>query len=222
MKTKSNIYYIITVMIVLLVSVSIPGCQNSDSDSSILEKELDSNFQETESMFSDDHSFGEALNITSAFINISNLHLKEDSGNDDVILQGPYSIEISNGIATFERVDMFTGTYKKVDLTFQTGDNTTPNGHSIIITGYYITADGSIIPFTLRSDFAKQIQLPLANDGVTVYENSTVPVSIVFDTNVWLSDLNFAGAHIIDGEIVIDNNSNTSLLNAFEAGLASH
>ncbi|MCD4697408.1 MAG: hypothetical protein K8S16_14330, partial [Bacteroidales bacterium] len=64
MKTKSNIYYIITVMIVLLVSVSIPGCQNSDSDSSILEKELDSNFQETESMFSDDHSFGEALNIT--------------------------------------------------------------------------------------------------------------------------------------------------------------
>ena len=222
MKTKGNNYFILTVMIVLLASVSITGCLNSDSNSSIVERDKDPGLLEPGSILSDDQSFGEALNITSAFINISDLHIKEDSGNDDVILQGPHTIEISNGIATFEQVDMFTGTYKKVDLTFQTSDSTTLNGHSIIITGYCITAGGGTIPFTINSDFTKQIQLPLINDGVTVSENSTVSISIVFDANAWLSVLDFAGAHITNGIITIDNNNNISLLNAFEANLSSH
>lgn len=89
MKSKSNNYFIITVMIALLVSISITGCQNGDSNSSTLEKESDSTLQETGSRLSDDQSSGEALNITSAVINISDLHIKEDSGKDDVILQGP-------------------------------------------------------------------------------------------------------------------------------------
>lgn len=222
MKSKSNNYFIITVMIALLVSVSITGCKNSDSNSSTLEKEPDSVLQETGSRLSDDQSSGEALDITSAVINISDLHIKEDSGKDDVILQGPYTIEINNGIASLDQVDVFTGTYKKVDLTFRTGDSTALNGHSIIITGYYLTSDGSTIPFTLNSDFAKQIQLPLVNDGVAVSENSTVSISIVFDANAWLNVLNFAYAHITDGKIAINNNNNTSLLNAFEKNLSSH
>ncbi len=222
MKTKSNNYFIITMMIALLVSVSITGCQNSNSNSSTLEKKLDSALQESGSKLSDDQSFAEALNISSVVINISNLHIKEDSGNDDVILQGPYTKEISNGIVSFDQVDLFTGTYKKVDLTFQTSESTTFNGHSIIITGHYLTAGSSTIPFTLSSDFTKQIQLPLINNGVTVSENSMVSISIIFDTNVWLSVLDFADANITNGEIAIDNNNNTFLLNAFEANLSSH
>ncbi|MBE9509893.1 MAG: hypothetical protein IMY71_03375 [Bacteroidetes bacterium] len=222
MKTKSNNYFIITMMIALLVSVSITGCQNSNSNSSTLEKKLDSALQESGSKLSDDQSFAEALNISSVVINISNLHIKEDSGNDDVILQGPYTKEISNGIVSFDQVDLFTGTYKKVDLTFQTSESTTFNGHSIIITGHYLTAGSSTIPFTLSSDFTKQIQLPLVNNGVTVSENSMVSISIIFDTNVWLSVLDFADANITNGEIAIDNNNNTFLLNAFEANLSSH
>ena len=206
-------------MIALFVFVSITGCQNSDSNSSLLENELDSGLQEPGS---DDQSITETLNITSVIINISDLHIKEDSGNDDVILQGPYTIEISNAIASLDKVDVFPGTYKKVDLTFQTSDSKTLNGHSIIITGYYINADGSTLPFTLSSDFTKQIQLSLVNDGVTVSENSTVSILIVFDANTWLSVLDFADAHITNGEITIDNNNNTSLLNAFEANLSSH
>ena len=230
MKTKSNNYFIliitiITVAIALLVSVFFTGCQNDDPNSSTLEKELemlDSAFQESGSKFSDDLSISEVLNITSAFINISDLHIKEVSGNDDVILQGPYTIEIGNGIATFDQVDMFTGTYKKVDLTFKTGDSTTLNGHSVIIIGYYINIDGRSIPFTLSSDFTKQIQLPLLNDGVTVSENSTVSISIAFDAKAWLSVLDFANAEVTDGEITIDNSKNTFLLKAFEANLSPH
>ena len=225
MKTKSSNYLIviiITLVIALLVPLFIIGCLNSGSNSPTSEKELDSAFQESGSLFSDEESFGEALNITSAFINISDLHIKENSGNDDVILQGPYTIEISNGIASLKQVDMFTGSYKKVDLTIQARDSTTLGGHSIIITGNYITAKDITIPFTLKSDFTKQIQLPLVNDGVTVSENSKVSISIVFDIKTWLSALDFANAHITNGEIVIDNNNNISLLNVFEADLASH
>ena len=206
-------------MIALLVSVSITGCQNSNSNSSTLEKEFDSASQESGSKLSDDQSF---LNITSAVINISNLHIKEDSGNDDVILQGPYTKEINNGIVSFDQVDLFPGTYKKVDLTFKTSESTIFNGHSIIINGYYLPAGGSTIPFTLISDFTKQIQLPLVNNGVTVSENNMVSISIIFDANVWLSVLDFADANIINEEIAIDNNNNTFLLNAFEANLSSH
>ena len=225
MKTKRDNFYIIliltivTVMIALLVSVSIPGCQNSDSNSSLLEKELDFGLQEPGS---DEQPFAEALKITSAVINISDLHIKEDSGNDDVILEGPYTIELDKGIVTFDRVDMFTGTYKKVNLIFQTSDSTTLNGHSILITGYYLTADGKTIPFNFCSDFTKQIQLPLLNDGVTVNENSTVSISFVFDANAWLSVLDFADAQIANGEIAIDNDNNTSLLSLFEANLSPH
>jgi len=227
MKTKSNNYYIlvisiITVSIALIVSVFITGCQNGDSNSSALEKEMDSAFQESGSMLSDEQSFAEELEITSAVINISDLHIKEDLENDDVILEGPYNIEISNGIATFDQVDMFPGTYKKVDLTFQASDSTTLTGHSILITGNYITTENSVIPFTLKSNYIKQIQLPLANGGVTVYENSTLPISIIFDANAWLSDLGFANAQVTEGEITIDNNNNISLLNGFEANLSSH
>lgn len=221
MKTKGNNYFSITVMIVLLVFVSITGCQNSDSNSSTLEEKLDSVLHEPGSMLSDDQSFAKALNITSAIINISDLHIKEDSGNDDVILQDSYTIDVSNRIVSFDQVEMLPGTYKKVDITFRTGDSTTLNGHSILITGHYVTANGRAIPFTLKSDYTKQIQLPLENN-VTVNENSMVSISIVFDANEWLSVVDFADAHITNGEIVIDNKNNTSLLNVFEANLPSY
>jgi len=222
MKTKSNNNFIITVMIVLLVFVSITGCQNSDSNSSTLEEKLDSVLHEPGSMLSDDQSFAKALDITSAIINISDLHIKEDSGNGDVILQDSYTIDVSNRIVSFDQVEMFPGTYKKVDLTFRTGDSPTLNGYSIIITGHYVTANGRAIPFTLKSDYTKQIQLPLENNGVTVNENSMVSISIVFDANEWLSVVDFADAHITNGKIVIDNKNNASLLNVFEANLPSY
>ncbi len=145
-----------------------------------------------------------------------------ETGSEDILLAGPFTLDISAGEAVIDQVDVYPGTFKKVDFTFQLNTNTPFNGHSIAITGNYTASDGTIIPVVLYSDFAKQVQLPLANGGVTVPSNSSVAITIVFDLNKWFGNLDLTGATVTDGKIVIDSQNNPSLLAAFEANVASN
>ncbi len=202
------------------------------------------------------------LTVTEANVNIANLQIEENSGNDvqqqvgnqqqggaediggtegkdnekekegtetdketgseDILLAGPFSLNISSGNAIIDQVNVYPGTFKKVDFTFQLNPNAPFNGHSIAIAGNYTASDGTIIPVVLSSDFAKQVQLPLANGGVTVPSNASVAITIVFDLNKWFGNLDLTGATVTDGKIVIDSQNNPSLLAAFEANVASN
>lgn len=147
---------------------------------------------------------------------------KEGKDSEDILLQGPFSLDISGGEAVIGQVDVYPGTFKKVDFSFQVNSNAPFNGHSIAINGSYVATNGSKTPFILYSDFAKQIQLPLANGGITLQSNSTVSISIVFDLNNWLGSLDFQGAATNNGQIVIDNMNNASMLTAFETKVAGN
>ncbi len=198
---------------------------------------------------------GGQLEVFVAKVNIANLQIEENSGNDveqsgdnndggndksgifeggengdsgsetdngDILLSGPYSLDISSGTATIDQVSVYPGTFKKVDFNLQVNNDTIFNGNAIIISGNYTKTDGTVIPFTIKSAFSQPVQLPLANNGVTVAANSSVNIAIVFDIQSWLSNLDFANTQISGNEIIIDASNNVTIYNDFNSRLMNY
>lgn len=186
--------------------------------------------------------------LNSVKISIANLIVEENSGNDveqqgdhndgdgdnenndkegqnaenaDVSLPGPYILDVIDNIVIIDKVDVYPGTFKKVDFTFLANDEAGFEGNSIIVNGSYQKADGTVIPVILKSGFDKQVQLPLADGGIIVAANSTVTLSIVLDISAWINNLDLSSAVISNNEILIDKTNNQELLTLFEANLTS-
>jgi len=189
-----------------------------------------------------------AFTLNSAKISISDLVIEENSGNDveqqgdyndggddsttdtdneadgemdDVILPGPYMLDVLNGSLSIDQVAVYPGTFKKVDFKFLLSDEAGFEGNSIVVKGSYQKPDGVAVPVTLRSDFSQQVQLPIANGGITVAANSTISLTIVLDIQTWINNIDLAGAILTNNEIIIDKTVNADLLTLFESNLAS-
>ncbi len=190
-----------------------------------------------------------AFTLNSAKISISDLIIEENSGNDveqqgdyndggndaetgsynktggvemdDVILPGPYTLDVGNGSMSIDQIAVYPGTFKKVDFKFNISDEEGFGGNSIVVKGSYQKPDGTAIPVTLRSDFSQQVQLPIANGGITAAANSTITLTIVFDIQSWISNIDLSGAILTNNEIIIDKTNNADLLKLFEANLTS-
>lgn len=187
--------------------------------------------------------------VNSVKISITNLTIDENSGNDveqqgnhndggndneskskegsngengDVLLPGPYVLEVIDGKLTIDQVDVYPGTFKKVDFSFLINNEAGFGGNSIVVIGSYKKTDGTVLPVVLRSDFNQQVQLLLANGGVIVAANSTVALSIVLDIPTWLNSLDMSTAVLLNNEILIDKTNNPELLKLFESNLTSN
>ena len=231
---------LISALAFLLAIFNLSACKKSASNqikSSTIELKAVSNHSNLKSV--------EDYSITSANVNIVNLQIEENSGNDgenveggnenegnetggsenetdngDISLSGPFPLNISGGSASIGQVDVYPGTFKKVDFNFQT--STALGGKSIVISGEYTAAGGTVVPFTISSAFSQMVQMPLAGSGVSVSANSSVVIDIVFDVNAWMSGIDFGSATISNGAIIIDNENNTALLAVFEANLTTY
>ncbi len=140
----------------------------------------------------------------------------------DILLPGPYALNVTSGQVVVDSAAVYPGTFKQVNLSFLL--NTAPpfNGKSIVISGSYAGASGSPVPFTLKSEFTQTIQTKLAGNGVTVTQNAKVPLTIVFDLPAWFANVDFSSATITSGEILIDATHNSALLGTFEKNLAKY
>lgn len=190
---------------------------------------------------------GGSLHFRSALLNIGSFRIEENTGFEgeeegehedsdvtspateddengreaqDILVTGPFSFDITAGEAFIDSVAVYPGTFKNVDMTFMINTDPPFNGKTIVISGEFTPTNRSAIPFTLKSETAKMIRTRIAGNGITVAENTTVPAVVVFDLAGLFSNANFAGAHEINGEIVLDNTSNTALLTAFESNLS--
>jgi hypothetical protein len=128
---------------------------------------------------------------------------------------------VIDGKVTIEQVDVYPGTFKKVDFTFLINDQAGFGGNSIIVDGSYQKTDGTILHVVLKSDFNQQVQLPLANGGITAVPNSIVTLSILLDIPAWINSLDLSSAVVSNNEILIDKTNNKELLKLFEANLTS-
>lgn len=146
----------------------------------------------------------------------------ENNGGSDIIISGPFSLDIAAGEVLIDTVSVYPGTYKKVDATININQTDTYNGKSIIIDGNFINSDNSIVPFTLKSDFVNMLKFLLANGGITVNENTVAEIIVNFDISTWFANTEFGKATITNNEILIDNQNNTEILTVFENNLLQH
>lgn len=249
MKTKS----LVTVVGVFLLALSFSACNKDGTTGLPGTIQLNASTKSATTVQSDViQTASGTLAIQTATVEIQNLVIEENSGNDnqdegnyndgtdsndgtdnesdsettnaendggDVVLPGPYVLDIVNGAATIDQVNVQPGTYKKVDFDFVPGPEN--NGNSILITGEYTSAAGVAIPFELTGDLSSTVQLPLTN-SINVISGSTVPVSIVFDVQSWLSGLDFESAALTENKIIINAQQNASLYNSFVAAVNQH
>jgi len=183
------------------------------------------------------------ISLTSAIVQIQNLIIEENSGNNsqsnvdsnvndggpetvksaendggDITLAGPYVLDVLSGKALIENVSLQAGTYKQVDFSFVPNKT---NAHSIVISGNF-NNNGTIIPFTINSDISSSVQLPLSGTGLTITSGATSALSIVFDVNTWIKNLDFSAATVANNTINISSSENQTLYNAFIIALSTN
>lgn len=187
------------------------------------------------------------IELQTASIEIKNLQIEENSGEDnqqgnqsgndgkdkgekesksnkgdggDLLLAGPYLLNVLNNSATIDQVPVQPGTYKKVNFEFFAGSEN--SNHSISLSGTFTNAQGISVPFTLTSEFAETIQLPLAGSGIQVNSGGISSISILFDVNNWLNKLDLTAAIVNNGQISINKVENPGLYLAFITEVSKH
>lgn len=187
---------------------------------------------------------GGTLDVSSALMNFQNLKIEENSGFDgqyqgnnnsgdqkeggpevespDVTISGPFSVDMSSGTASIGSFNVYPGTFKKVDFQLVSNSADPYFGKTIVISGTYSANGGTAIPFALKSGVSSQLQLPLANGGISVTANSTVSINIIIDLPGLFNNLDFSSAKVANGEILIDAQNNSALLSAFENNLTKY
>ncbi len=142
---------------------------------------------------------------------------EDESDTADILAAGPFALDISDGQALIGTFDIYAGTFRQIDFTY-----TPINEKSVTISGEFTAVSGTPISFSLESAFDEQVQMLLSGGGITVAGDSSVELTVVFDLAEWLADVDFSGAQLTDGQILINSTSNPELLAAFEAKLAQY
>lgn len=187
------------------------------------------------------------VSLTSAIVQIQNLVIEENTGNNsqsnmenntdsnlpdgaaesvkstekddgNIMLSGPYVLDVLSGNALIDNVSLQPGNYKQVNFSFVPNK---ANAHSIVITGNF-NKNGVLIPFTITSDITNSIQLPLSGIGLTITTGTTSSLSIVFDVNAWIKNLDFSTATITNNSINISSTENQPLYTVFISALATN
>jgi hypothetical protein len=144
----------------------------------------------------------------------------EGENEDDIDIDGPFAIDIATGGAVLQSVAVFPGTFRKVELTLHLETQAPFNGDSIVVSGQFQPSVGAAIPFTLRSHVVlDEMEVPIANGGVTVSSNTQVAFALTFDLAAMFAGMDMQSAVVEGGEITVDATHNTALLAIFEDNL---
>lgn len=253
MKTQSLVLrflltFSIGVAFILIVMLVFSSCKNEQSGApGTLQLKANSNQLLKSATIASVN--GASITLNAAKVEIRNLRIEENSGNDnqnqsgdqsgndgkdsnekssksetgdagDILLPGPYLLDILSGTVSIDQITVQPGTYKKVDFEFFAGPEN--SSHSIVLSGAYTNAQNISVPFTLTSEFAKTVQLPLAGNGIQVNSGGISSISILFDVNNWLNKLDFSTAIVNNGQISINKDENSGLYLAFLSALSKH
>ena len=145
---------------------------------------------------------------------------ENENDEEDVVLEGPFAIDIASGGAVLQSAAVFPGTFRRAEIELHLEGGTPFDGDSIEIQGQFQpTGGGGAVPFTLRSHLVRELEVPIANGSVTVASNSTVSFTVTFDLAAMFAHLDLHSAVVEGGAIAIDDSHNTAMLAAFEHDL---
>jgi len=140
---------------------------------------------------------------------------------DDIVLVGPFSLDIASGSAVLGSVMVFPGTFRQAELTLRVDPLPPMSDDSIQVTGLWHPSGGGAVPVSLHSELHTQIEVPIANGGIIVGANTVVSIELTFDLAAIFGNLDLSTAVVENGEILIDATHNVALLGQFEHNVAS-
>ena len=242
--------HIITAVLSIMLVISVLSCGKKEptESSPVLTKSsvviMKANAKQDLTISTNDVPLqGGSLDIQSALFSVEKLRIEENSGfegeqegehqdsendnNDeqeaaDIVVTGTFSLDITKGETFIDSVAVYPGTFKNVDLKFMMSAASPFDNKTIVIKGDFTPINGSDIPFTLKSEYLKEIQIRITGDGITVQENTIIPIVVTFDLAGFFKDLDFGNAQVVNGEILVDSTDNTGLLTAFENNLSNY
>ena len=187
---------------------------------------------------------GGSVVVDTAAVNIAEFRIQENSGPDsggngesggegeqpeggdqelpDIVVPGPFLIQITAGEAFIDTVAVYPGTFRQVDAALAVSPLPPLIGKSIYITGTYRPVSGPGVPFVLKSEFHDGTECPIAGGGFVIPSDTTVALVVEFDMAEWFAELDMGSAELTNGVILIDSGHNPSLLEAFEAALSGN
>jgi hypothetical protein len=187
---------------------------------------------------------GGSVVVDTAAVNIAEFRIQENSGPDsggngesggegeqpeggdqelpDIVVPGPFLIQITAGEAFIDTVAVYPGTFRQVDAAFAVSPWPPLIGKSIHITGTYRPVSGPGVAFVLKSEFHDGTECPIAGNGLVIPSDTTVALVVEFDVAEWFAELDMGSAELTKGMILIDAGHNPSLLEAFEAALSNN
>lgn len=237
MKTMKTISFL---GIGVLVMLQLASCSSGNGVNPIKSAELNISASSVSSSSSSSGRISQNAAVDEFLINIGDITIEENSGNDqggdhqdknsndnesdnegpeteDILLNGPFLLDLSKGSAPIDQVAVYPGTFKKVDFSFV--PDASLGGHSIVLKGT-IDQNGMTVPYTINSNIDLMIQIALPNGGIVVTDSNTATLNIILDADTLLSEVSFADAQSTSGEIIIDQDNNSSLLVQFESALS--
>lgn len=175
------------------------------------------------------------LKLEQLFINIAEIEfdVADDKVYSDVELKGPFPIDLLSEKAangwTLSTTTVPNGTYEEIEFEFDVykgGDDKLANlkGNTIYASGSFDLGE-AVIPFIIKSDKEMEVELEYENKPL-ILDGENAKVFIELNLNKVVSELiknaatDFVSAKIEDdGSILIDKNTNKTILEKFEDAL---
>lgn len=145
-----------------------------------------------------------------------------DSLDGDVSILGPFAVDISSGLVEIATLSVPAGIYNEISLILNPSDAAEFGGSSIAITGLYNSDSLGTLDVNLNSTYDSELACALVDSTIAVDVASEVPVTVTFDLLTWFGSLDFTTAEVSENGIVINNNSNIQLLQAFNDHLENN
>lgn len=165
---------------------------------------------------------GGTITLKSAQIEIQNLKIENElsSETNDVMLRGPYLLDLLSGTAPIDEVLIRQGKYRKVNFEFCPGPDN--RNHSIVLEGIFTNAKGVTMPFILFSETDQTIQSPIAEGSMKINSKNIWSMNILCDLYNCLNKLDFNSADQVNGGISITKDYNTGIYKKFLVLLSKH
>lgn len=157
-----------------------------------------------------------ALTVDQAWVNIEEVRLVQAEVCDtppetEHEVEGPFPTDLVAEPADTIRIPAVEGNYCRLRVDLEKGESGALSDLSIFVTGS--RADG--VPFEIRTEEGFELEVRGAGDGFSLDESGR-QLLLGFDMSAWLGDIGLEEAVPEGGVVLVDEDHDTVLLEAFE------
>lgn len=163
-----------------------------------------------------DNGAGKASSVmlTSGYANVTEVELEKEDDIDslevEVDIDGLYRFDLMTGVSSpaFPIVQIPAGTYHELEVKMGDDDSSL---RAIHIEADYVDSNGVSTPIVIDVDQEVEFELEDEVNGIQVNANSVQQLNVVMGINAILGAIDWSLASQVNGQIVVDSQTNTVL-----------